>query len=440
MLDLTQALRLTHTPHLALVGAGGKTTALFRLARELPAPVLVTATTHLATSQIGFSNQHIILEKPDDLSRLQKDSCNDVILITGAIEENRTSALSMDKIKWLHEFADSCHYPLLIEADGSRQRPFKAPSEHEPPIPTFADTVIVVAGLSGLGKPLTDEWVHRPNIFSRVSQLAIGQTITTDGLLHALTHPEGGIKNIPQSARRAVLLNQADTPDLQAQSRALVEGLLPTFDTAIIATLKPQLVVHAVHEPVAGIILAAGESRRFGRPKQLLDWHGQPFVRAIAQTALAAKLTPILVVTGSDAAQIEAVVKDLPVKILHNREWQSGQSSSIRAGLRAVPKKNGAVIFLLADQPQVTPQLLRAMVERHAANLPAIIAPTVGEQRATPVLFDRTTFPDLQALTGDMGGRAIFAKFSLTYLAWHDENLLLDVDTSEDYERLKRQA
>ncbi len=298
----------------------------------------------------------------------------------------------------------------------------------------------MVAGLSGLGKPLTDEWVHRPNIFSQVSQLAIGQTITTDGLLHALTHPEGGIKNIPQSARRAVLLNQADTPDLQAQGRALVEGLLPTFDTAIIATLKPQLVVHAVHEPVAGIILAAGESRRFGRSKQLLDWHGQPFVRAIAQTALAAKLTPILVVTGSDAAQIEAVMQDLPVKILHNREWQSGQSSSIRAGLRAVPKKNGAVIFLLADQPQVTPQLLRAMVERHTANLPAIIAPMVGEQRATPVLFDRTTFPDLQALTGDMGGRAIFVKHSLTYLAWHDESLLLDVDTSKDYERIKRQA
>jgi len=96
----------------------------------------------------------------------------------------------------------------------------------------------------------------------------------------------------------------------------------------------------------------------------------------------------------------------------------------------------GAAIFLLADQPQVTPMVLRALVEQHSAELAPIVAPLVAGQRANPVLFDRVTFPDLMALTGDVGGRAIFSKYSPTYLPWHDESLLVDVDTPDDLRRL----
>jgi molybdenum cofactor cytidylyltransferase len=95
------------------------------------------------------------------------------------------------------------------------------------------------------------------------------------------------------------------------------------------------------------------------------------------------------------------------------------------------------VIFLLADQPQVTPSVLRALVKRHSLDLSLIVAPQVQGQRANPVLFDRVTFPDLLALTGDVGGRGIFSKHPVTTLPWHDESLLLDVDTPEDYEKLE---
>ena len=76
-------------------------------------------------------------------------------------------------------------------------------------------------------------------------------------------------------------------------------------------------------------------------------------------------------------------------------------------------------------------------MERHAVDLPAIVAPLVAGQRANPVLFDRNTFPDLLELTGDVGGRAIFPKHPVTILTWHDEKLLLDVDTENDYQRLQ---
>jgi molybdenum cofactor cytidylyltransferase len=93
----------------------------------------------------------------------------------------------------------------------------------------------------------------------------------------------------------------------------------------------------------------------------------------------------------------------------------------------------------LADQPQVPPTVLRALVERHSLELDPILAPLVNDRRANPVLFDRATFPDLMSLSGDVGGRDIFSKYPLTYLPWHDESLLLDVDTPEDLKKLRKQ-
>ena len=156
-----------------------------------------------------------------------------------------------------------------------------------------------------------------------------------EALLRVLTHPAGGMKNIPAQARRLVLLNQADTAELQAQAKALAGNLLAAYHSVIIASLGQSL-IHAVYEPVAGIILAAGEARRFGQPKQLLDYHGQPFVRAVAKTALASGLAPVVVVTGANAEAVEAAVDDLPVTITRNTDWQNGQSSSIQAGLQAL--------------------------------------------------------------------------------------------------------
>jgi molybdenum cofactor cytidylyltransferase len=100
----------------------------------------------------------------------------------------------------------------------------------------------------------------------------------------------------------------------------------------------------------------------------------------------------------------------------------------------------GAGLFLLADQPQVTLTIVRALVEEHAKTLAPVIAPMVLDRRANPVLFDRVTFPDLMKLEGDVGGRGVFSKYIVSYLPWHDEALLLDVDTPDQYQHLKDTA
>ena len=456
-MQLEHAFRISNTAFIALTGSGGKTTALFQLARSLSGatgqPVFVTATTHLHINQIKLADSHWIGEKPEDFARLG-DNLRSVMLVTGPVDGDRTKGLNYHTIHWLHDFCGQHGLSLLIEADGSRQRPLKAPEKHEPPVPDFVETVAVVAGLSSLGKPLSGKFVHRPEIFARLSGLSMGETISSETLQLVLTHPAGGIKNIPAQARRLVLLNQADTPELQAQAKALAGNLLAAYHSVIIASLG-QSQVHAVYEPVAGIILAAGEARRFGQPKQLLDYHGQPFVRAVALTALASGLSPVVVVSGANAEAVEAAVADLPVTIKRNSDWQNGQSSTIQSGLQALRQPSlldsspnsiqmrggqaavGAAIFLLADQPQVMSTVINALTEKHAQTLAPILAPLVAGRRANPVLFDRATFTDLMFLTGDVGGRAIFSKYPVINLPWHDESLLLDVDTPEDLERLR---
>ncbi len=118
------------------------------------------------------------------------------------------------------------------------------------------------------------------------------------------------------------------------------------YDSVVIASLQDQK-IYAVHEPVAAILLAAGNSSRYGKVKQLLDWHGQPFVRAVAKTALEAGCSPVIVVTGANAEQVESAVKDLDVIIVHNMDWKEGQASSIRAGL-------GSPSALRAPPPNAT--------------------------------------------------------------------------------------
>jgi molybdenum cofactor cytidylyltransferase len=441
-LSLAQALRVNSSSCIAFIGAGGKTTAMFQLARTLSknegsSPVIVTATSHLGAWQFGLADQHIMADTPDPIEKLEH-GLKGVILITGEMDGDRTKPINNNLMNWLRQFCGYHSSPLLIEADGSRGKPLKAWAEHEPPIPAFVEFVVQVVGLTGLGKPLNDKNVHRPEIFSRLSGLSIGESITADSLVRILKHSESGLKNIPANARRVALLNQADTHELQSAAQGLAQALIPAYDSVIVSSLE-QEEIFAVHEPIAGIILAAGESSRFGRPKQLLDWKGQPFVRAVAKTALEAGLSSVVVVSGANAEQVEFAVKDLNVTVIKNEDWKSGQGSSIRAGVKTLThshSKIGGVIFLLTDQPQVTTSILRALVEKHAERLYPVVAPIVMDQRANPVLFDRATFPDLMGLEGDVGGRAIFHKHRVEYLPWHDDRLLLDVDTPEMYQRL----
>ncbi len=445
-MKLIHALRLNSPAvfgqTISLVGAGGKTTALFQVARELLSEkklglqkVIISSTTHFGAWQTPLADRHIRANDARSLAASFNNELRGVILVTGETKEDRTQALNAESLVWLQEHAKNTNTPLLLEADGSRTHSLKAPAAHEPAIPNFSDVVIVVAGLSTIGTQLNDEHVHRAEIFSELTQTPLQQTITPDSILQLLLHPQGGLKNIPLAARKIVILNQADTASLQSTGGDMAKKLIDHFDSVLVTSLQNK--TYQTFEHTAGILLAAGEATRFGAPKQLLDWHGKPFVRHIAETALRAGLWPVVVVTGFHATDVESVLTDLPVSIAYNAEYQQGQSASIRKGVSALPQHTGAAVFLLADQPQISIEVIRALDELHTQELAPIIAPLVlEERRANPVLFDQVTFPDLLQLEGDVGGRAIFSKFKVEYIPWHDDRLLFDVDKPEDYQRL----
>ena len=432
-MNLTTALRMGSTPRVAIVGGGGKTTTLFTLAREYSVPVIVAATAQLAIAQTALADRHVVVEDTLPLEWLRPG----VTLFTGPTDDaGKTTGLSAAAMQRVRELADRQHAPLFIEADGSKGLPLKAPADHEPPIPGCVDTVIGIAGLSGLGQPLDNEHVHRADRFAGLAGLSIGAAITPDAIARVLLEPRGGLQNMPPQARRIALLNQADTPELQAQAQVIARQLVPTYHAVVIAALKNRQ-IFATYEPTAGIILAAGASTRMTQPKPLLLWHGEPFVRHAARTALGAGLSPVVIVAGAHTPEIRAVVADLPVTVIHNPAWEAGQSTSIKCGLRALPDTIGSAVFLLADQPQIPIELVKALQDQHTQALNPIVAPLIDDRRGNPVLFDRVTFADLLALTGDVGGRAVFARHPIAYVPWHVATALWDVDTPEDYQRLQ---
>lgn len=435
-MKLAQAFQFPKLLRAAFVGAGGKTTALFQLAAQLPPPVLVTTTTHFGIDQTRLADHHIILEPRENVDFLERLQLLDgVVLLTGPSSNHRFGSISLEQLGRLKSYADENARPLLIEADGSRQLPIKAPAIHEPVIPAWCNVVVVVAGLSGLGRPICSETVHRMVEFNALTRASESEEITPSLLSMVLKHPQGSLKSIPPGAQKICLLNQADTDILAAQGVSIALEVLPFYDRVLIASLKNRE-VKACYQDVAAIILAAGGSSRFGQPKQLLHWRGKSFIRHAAMRALEAGLSPLVVVLGAFGEEVKAEIDDLPHRFVYNPRWNEGQSTSIHAGLQALDERCGACIFMLADQPQVTARVLTSLVAEHRVTLAPIIAPLIGGQRGNPVLFDRKTFEDLLATQGDQGGRAIFSRYPIHWLEWLDEALLVDVDRPDDLARL----
>ncbi len=450
--DPRRAFRLEGASSLAFTGAGGKSSMLFWLGEvygQDQRPVVLSTTTHLGVDQAGRAMRHLICRSSRALPSLDELTRPGSLLITGpAGERGRLGGLSSENMVALHAATRSAGVPLMIEADGSRRRSLKAPAPHEPAVPKFVETVAVFAGLAAIGHPLDAQSVHRPDLFAKAASTRKGVAITQEMIVRVLRAEEGGLKGVPSQSRPVAVLTQAATETQRGLGAQMALSLLKSYAAVIVCDLgstrthestteQPRLPrIHAVYEPVAAVILAAGGSRRFqGTPKQTLLWRGAPFVRHVVMTAVHAGLDPIIVVTGGDST-VAGAVEGLDVQLVHNAGWQRGQSSSLRVGVQQLADTSGAAVFLLADQPQITPSLVRAVVERHREQLSQVVAPMIDGQRGNPVLFDRSMFGELENVRGDQGGRALFSKAQVDWVPWHDPRMLLDVDTPEDYEKL----
>ena len=159
-------------------------------------------------------------------------------------------------------------------------------------------------------------------------------------------------------------------------------------------------------------------------------------LNATLRTAFLAGLDPVIVVLGAYEADIAASITEPKVKVVTNPDWQTGQSSSLKAGVQAVPDACEGALCLLADQPQLNVHLIDAIL-READSGAVAVAPIIDGRRANPVYFNRAAFEELMNISGDQGGRAVIREIKVNYVEWLDEMQVLDIDNPKDYEILR---
>ena len=238
-MDLYDAFGLVHGAIVAAVGGGGKTSLIFALANnaaERGLSAIVTTTTKF-TPPPGIPLPPV-LETSD--SRAEEDiklalaPGNVVVAITGRGERERMLGFEPQTIVSMEATSPGL---IVIEADGSAHRPFKAPGEHEPVIPACATDVIVCVGLDVLGHRLDETWVHRPEIVAALSGARTGEIVTADMIVQVLTAGGGGRKHVPHGARIHALLNHPRTPEHESLGKHIAQRLVyEGFATAVVAT------------------------------------------------------------------------------------------------------------------------------------------------------------------------------------------------------------
>ena len=216
MTSLMDLLALRGGGVISIVGAGGKTSLMERLASEILAggeTVLVTTTTKIMMPRGEGRERVLVSRDTGEILNMAKDLLFPAGRLTAAREylpeQDKLVGFSAAEIGELEQ--GRLFNWILVEADGARRLPLKAPASHEPVIPPSSRWVIAVVGLDGIGKPLTEEWVFRSRLFADLTGLAPGAEITEESVAAALVREKGILKDCPLTALRYVFLNKADT-------------------------------------------------------------------------------------------------------------------------------------------------------------------------------------------------------------------------------------
>ena len=195
--------------------------------------------------------------------------------------------------------------------------------------------------------------------------------------------------------------------------------------------------------PTAGIILAAGESTRFGQPKQLLQLKNRYLIEWVLDAALNSKLTRVVLVLGHAHQKIQQVLgKKLNhprLQIEINPHYKDGQSGSLQIGLSCVRDAVPAVMFLLADQPLVDAVTLNSLLAQFWSSHKNICVPTFAGRMGNPCILSRHFYPQIMQISGDIGARRIVGANpqQVQKVQIQNPHFFLDVDRPADLEKIK---
>jgi probable selenium-dependent hydroxylase accessory protein YqeC len=243
---LIEALALKEREVVSLVGSGGKTTLMFRLAKDLLRKgrnVVTTTTTKILEPSREESSTLCV---DSDEARLKEFVCDRIgrdhhITIAGErIGMGKLKGISPDLVTELSALPRIDY--ILVEADGASGRPVKAPREKEPVIPSCTTLVVAIAGMDGIGAELTEENAFQPERISRLTGIPMGGRLTDEAMVVLMTHPEGVWKGTPPSSRVIAFLNKVDVPGGVIHGRKVAQGILKrrgdSIDRVVLGQLK----------------------------------------------------------------------------------------------------------------------------------------------------------------------------------------------------------
>lgn len=187
---------------------------------------------------------------------------------------------------------------------------------------------------------------------------------------------------------------------------------------------------------IGAVILAAGGSLRFGRPKQLLRFRDETLISRAVRAAAEAQCTPIVVVTGDAGDAIRSEIRDTSAVVVENVDWRRGLGTSIGAGMRYLIDSTDAVAVLTCDQPLVEAAQIAELIAVRKQTGKPIIASGYMNTLGVPALFDRSCFPALLSLPDESGAKSLLIDRPDDVASVPFEDGAIDIDTPEDFARL----
>jgi len=252
---LIESLGLSAREVISLVGAGGKTTLMFRLAKELvlSGKKMVTTTTTKIFEPTMEETNFLFIDpgegKIKDFVRDHLDQYHHITVARERLRPGKLKGVSSDLVNELWSFKEID--TIIVEADGAAGRTIKAPREGEPVFPSNTTLVIAILGVDGMGRELNEENVFQPERISKMTGISVGEKMTDEGMAILMTHPEGIFKGAPSSSRVVAFLNKVDIPNGVEKgkniSRKIFEKKNPQIERIVLGQLKKE-------PPVAEVI------------------------------------------------------------------------------------------------------------------------------------------------------------------------------------------